>query len=60
MADVWIVIHLSEAWREWKCPNFETVAKGIQTQALSIASPTFYRWAVTLHDSDGELQSGVL
>ena len=29
-------------WRERKCPNFETVAKGIRTRALSIASPAFY------------------
>ena len=31
-----------------KCPNFETVAKGIRTRALSIASPAFYHWATTL------------
>ena len=28
-----------------KCPNFKTVAKGIRTRALSIASPAFYHWA---------------
>ena len=30
------------SWRERKCPNFETVAKGIRTRALSIASLAFY------------------
>ena len=35
--------------RERKCPNFETVAKGIRTRALSIASLAFYHWATALH-----------
>ena len=33
-----------------KCPIFETVAKGIRTRALSIASPAFYHWATALHN----------
>ena len=36
-------------WRERKCPNFETVAEGIRTRALSIASPAFYHCATALH-----------
>ena len=45
-------IQLSELWRQWrerKCPNFETVAKWIRTQVLSIESQTFHRWATALH-----------
>ena len=38
------------SWSERKCPNFKTVAKGIRTRALSIASPTFYRWTTTFHN----------
>ena len=34
--------------RERKCPNFETVPKGIRTRAPLIASPAFYRWATAL------------
>ena len=30
-------------WRERKCPIFETVPKGIRTQAHLIASPAFYQ-----------------
>ena len=38
------LIQLSELGRRGeKNPNFETVAKGIRTQALSIASLAFYR-----------------
>ena len=37
------------SWIERKCQNFETVAKGIRTRALSIASPAFYHWATALH-----------
>ena len=33
------------SWRERKCPNFETAAKGILTQALSIETLAFYRWS---------------
>ena len=36
-------------WRERKCPNFETVAMGIRSRVLSIASPAFYHRANTLH-----------
>ena len=48
-----VLIYTAEAtessWSERKCPNFETVAKGIRTRALSIASPAFYHWATALH-----------
>ena len=48
-----VLIYTAESteasWRERKCPNFETVAKGIWTRALSIASPAFYHWATMLH-----------
>ena len=37
------------SWRERKCPNFETVAKGIQTRALTIVSLVFYRWGNGFH-----------
>ena len=54
---VWPLQLNHASWREQKCPNFETVAKGdsIQTptrntQALSIASPGFYRRATALHN----------
>ena len=44
-----ILIYTAEwtgaSWRERKCPIFETVAKGIRTRVLSIASPPFYHWA---------------
>ena len=36
------------SWRERKCLNFETVAKGIRTKALSIENQTFYHWATAL------------
>ena len=32
-------------WRERRCQSFETVAKGIRTQAPSIEKSVFYRWA---------------
>ena len=38
-------IQLSEQGRQWRernCPLFDTVAKGIRTRALLIASPAFY------------------
>ena len=38
--------------RERKYLYFETVAKGIRTLVLLIASASFYRWATTLHYSD--------
>ena len=48
-----VLIYTAESteasWRERKCPNFEKVAKGIWTRALSIASPAFYHWAIALH-----------
>ena len=34
--------------RERKYPSFETVARGIRTRAISIASPSFYRWATSV------------
>ena len=34
--------------RKWKCLSFEMAAKGIRTQALSIATPAFYPWAIHL------------
>ena len=34
--------------RERKCPNFETVAKGIKTRAPLITSLAFYRWTTEL------------
>ena len=40
------------SWRERKCQNFETVAKGIRTRALSIASPAFYHSATALQNED--------
>ena len=43
------------SWREQKCPNFETVAKGIRTRALSIVSPAFYHWATMLHTTKHDL-----
>ena len=40
-----VLIYTAESteatWSERKCPNFETVAKGIRTRALSIAGPAF-------------------
>ena len=39
-------IQLSELGRQRrqrKCPNFETIAKGVRTRAHLIASPAFYR-----------------
>ena len=39
------------SWIERKFPNFEMVAKGIRTRALSIASPAFYSRATALHDT---------
>ena len=36
---------LGRQWGEQKCPNFETVAKGIRTWAHMIASLAFYRGA---------------
>ena len=42
-----VLIYTAESteasWSERKCPNFETVSKGIRTRALSIASPAFYQ-----------------
>ena len=43
-------VHWTAQWRERKCPNFETVAKGIWTRDLSLASPAFYHWAIALHN----------
>ena len=40
---------------EWKCPNFEMVANGIRTRALSIACPEFYRWATKIRFIIGQL-----
>ena len=44
-----VLIYTAESteasWRERKCPNFETVAKGIRTRALSVVSLAFYHWA---------------
>ena len=37
------------SWRERKCPNVKTVAKGIRTRAHLITSPAFYHWATALH-----------
>ena len=37
------------SWRELKCPNVETVAKGIRTRARFIASSEFYCRATGLH-----------
>ena len=37
------------SWRERKCPNFERVAKGIRTWALSIASLAFYMFVIHFH-----------
>ena len=31
-----------------KCPNFETVTKGVRTQTILIVSAAFYRWATAL------------
>ena len=42
---VYSIIQLSELgcqWREQKCPNFKTVAKGMRMWAFLITSPTFY------------------
>ena len=48
-----VLIYTAESteapWSERKCPNFETVAKGIRTRALLLASPAFYHWAIALH-----------
>ena len=56
-----VLIHTSEwteaSWRERKCPNFETVAKGWFKLGLSIASPellwrsTVYMWVILLRDT---------
>ena len=47
-----VLIYTAESteapWRERKCPTFETVAKGIRTRALSLASPAFYHYRAPL------------
>ena len=49
-----VLIYTAESteapWSERKCPNFETVAKGIRTRALS-----FYHWATALYIIEANL-----